>query len=150
MQDDVKWMQHALSLASHAEKQNEVPVGAVLVLENQILGEGWNSSISACDPTAHAEVMALRLAAQKIKNYRLRNSTLYVTLEPCAMCVGAIIHARVKRVVFGAFDLKSGAVESVLQLRHAPGFNHLVEYQGGLLEIPCGEIVRNFFRPKRK
>jgi len=113
---DVFWMQHALELAKRAESEGEVPVGAVVVYDEQVIGEGWNSPISDNDPTAHAEIMALRSAAKKINNYRLLDTTLYVTLEPCIMCTGAITHSRVKRVVYGATDPKAGAETMRLML----------------------------------
>lgn len=149
LERDQFWMQCAIQLAKKAAEQDEVPVGAVLVLDDQIIGEGWNRPISTQDPTAHAEVIALRQGAEKIKNYRLVNSTLYVTLEPCVMCVGAIVHARVQRVVFGAFDPKTGAVSSVYQLGGKNQFNHRVEYCGGLLANECGELLKKFFQARR-
>ena len=146
---DHHMMQRAMSLAETAAENNEVPVGAVLLLNEKIIGEGWNQPIKKCDPTAHAEIMALREAANAIKNYRLLNTTLYVTLEPCAMCVGAIVHARIKRVVFGAYDFKSGAVMSALSLHEAKAFNHQVIYEGGLMAKECGEMLSELFRKKR-
>jgi tRNA(adenine34) deaminase len=148
-EQDHQWMRHALELAKMAELNNEVPIGAVLISENKIIGEGSNSPITHHDPTAHAEIMALRAGAKNIGNYRLVDTTLYVTLEPCAMCVGAIVHARVKRVVFGAFDPKSGAVSSVFELGENEKFNHRVQYEGGLLAEPCGVLLKDFFRAKR-
>ncbi len=142
-------MQHALELARDAECHREVPVGAVLVQEGVVVGEGWNRPISACDPTAHAEVVALRSAASAVGNYRLPGTTLYVTLEPCAMCAGAIIHARMARVVFGARDPKGGAAGSVFALLGTERLNHRVEVEGGVLEQECGELLRNFFRRRR-
>ncbi len=150
MQQTLHWMRHALGLAKQAEQAGEVPVGAVLVLNDNIIGEGWNQPISCADPTAHAEIMALRAAGQALSNYRLTNSTLYVTLEPCAMCAAAIIHARVKRVVFGAFDQRSGAVGSVLNLFEAGYWNHRVEYEGGMLATESAELLTHFFQEKRK
>lgn len=147
--DDAIFMQRAIQLAKTAADHQEVPVGAVLVLNNQIIGEGWNHPIQAHDPSAHAEIIALRHAADRIKNYRIVNSTLYVTLEPCVMCVGAIVHARVQRVVYGASDPKTGAVSSVFNLSEASQFNHRVEYVGGLLAEECGELLRQFFRARR-
>lgn len=159
------WMQRALMLAKLAAKNQEVPVGAVLVVDNQMIGEGWNRPICTHDATAHAEIIALRLGAEKLKNYRLVHSTLYVTLEPCVMCVGAIVHARVERVVYGAPDPKSGAVVSRFQLGDAslyprskmtseprvnsPAFNHRVEYEGGLLVDECSAVLKEFFRERR-
>ena len=146
---DVFYMQRAIQLAEAAAVNQEVPVGAVLVLNDQIIGEGSNQPIQTHDPSAHAEMIALRRAAEKIKNYRLINTTLYVTLEPCLMCVGAIVHARVKRVVYGAPDPKTGAVASVFSLGEAKQFNHRVEYQGGVLAEACGELLKQFFRERR-
>lgn len=147
---DQQWMQHAIMLAEAAERNNEVPVGAILVLNDEIVGSGSNQPISQCDPTAHAEIIALRQAAQKINNYRLLDTTLYVTLEPCLMCVGAIIHARIKRVVFGAYDLRAGAVMSAFQMQDDKKLNHRVSYEGGLLKEECGKILSEFFQSKRK
>ncbi len=148
--EDEAWMRHAIRLAQRAETQGEVPVGAVLVLDGQCIAEGWNTPITDNDPTAHAEIIAIRLAGQKLNNYRLLNCTLYVTLEPCVMCVGAIAHARVKRLVFGAFDEKRGAVCSALQLANADFLNHQVDWQGNVLAEPCGNLLRDFFKAKRK
>lgn len=149
MRQDSDWMQQALLLAKKAEKVNEVPVGAVLVWNNEFIASGYNQPISKNDPTAHAEIIALRQGAEKIGNYRLLNATLYVTLEPCMMCVGAMVHARIQRLVFGAYDLKTGAVTSVATLLDAPFLNHKVQYQGGVLAQECGEILSNFFKSKR-
>lgn len=146
---DIFWMQHAIHLAEIAAKQEEVPVGAVLVLEDKVIGEGSNRPIGNCDPTAHAEIIALRAGANNLNNYRLVNSTLYVTLEPCIMCVGAIVHARIKRLVFGAFDPKAGAIHSAFQLLDTNKLNHRVEYAGGLLEESCGKILSEFFKARR-
>jgi tRNA(adenine34) deaminase len=146
---DIFWMQRAIHLAKTAAQQQEVPVGAVLVFEDTMMGEGFNCSISTCDPTAHAEVVALRNSAKSMGNYRLINSTLYVTLEPCIMCVGALVQARVKRVVFGASDPKAGAVHSVFQMAHDTQLNHRVEYHGGLLAEECGNLLTEFFRSRR-
>jgi tRNA(adenine34) deaminase len=146
---DEYWMRQAILLANKAESLDEVPVGAVLVHENKIIGEGWNQPIGLNDPTAHAEIMALRAGALTVKNYRLVDTTLYVTLEPCAMCVGAIIHARVKRVVFGASDPKTGAAGSVFPLLNDDKFNHKVEVTGGVLADECGGLLKRFFGKKR-
>lgn len=148
-EQDEFWMQHAIRLAEKAAEQDEVPVGAVLTLANKIIGEGWNRPISECDPTAHAEVIALRQGAKHLGNYRLIDTILYVTLEPCIMCVGALVHARVKRVVFGASDPKSGGVHSAFQMGIASSFNHRIEYQNGLLKEQCGMLLVEFFRKKR-
>lgn len=147
--DDQFFMQQAIELAKTAEKNQEVPVGAVLVLDNKIIAAGWNRPITACDPSAHAEIIALREGAKHLGNYRLIDTTLYVTLEPCAMCVGALVHARVKRVVFGAFDPKAGAVQSALPLGSASHFNHKIEYQGGVLADTCGQLLSEFFKARR-
>ncbi len=142
------WMQAALKLAKKAEQQDEVPVGAVLILNDQLLGEGWNCPIQTLDPTAHAETIALREAAKVQKNYRLVETTLYVTLEPCLMCVGALIQARIARLVFGAWDPKAGAVQSVYQGLDLLS-NHRLPYAGGLLEAECAGLLTAFFRGKR-
>ena len=147
---DTFWMQYALELAKRAESEGEVPVGAVVVYEDQVIGEGWNRPIIDSDPTAHAEIMALRAAAKKINNYRLLDSTLYVTLEPCIMCTGAIIHSRVKRVVYGAFDPKAGASESAFTILGTDCLNHKVDVTNGILAEECGQILTTFFRNKRK
>lgn len=147
---DEKFMRHALSLADKAEALGEIPVGAVLVdSEGNILGEGWNLSIIENDPTAHAEIVALRHAAKKIKNYRLLNTTLYVTLEPCTMCAGAILHSRIQRLVFGALDYKTGAVGSRFHFFDDYHMNHCVEITGGVLAQECGEKLSAFFRRRR-
>lgn len=142
-------MRHALLLARRARQAGEVPVGAVVVHEGRIVGEGWNRPIGMHDPSAHAEMVAMRDAAQRIGNYRLLDTTLYVTLEPCVMCAGAIVHARIKRLVFGAWDPKAGAVSSVYDVIGTPRLNHRVEWQGGVLETPCAETLRAFFRERR-
>jgi tRNA(adenine34) deaminase len=147
-QDEV-FMRHALLLARRAEVAGEVPVGAVVVREGRVIGEGWNRPIGEHDPSAHAEIVALRDAAQRIGNYRLAGSTLYVTLEPCVMCAGAIVHARIARLVFGADDPKAGAVRSVYDVIAQPRLNHRVAWQGGVLGDECGERLRAFFRARR-
>jgi tRNA(adenine34) deaminase len=146
---DKHWMRHALMLASRAEEENEVPVGAILVRGDILLAGGWNQPIAGHDPTAHAEIVAIRAACREDSNYRLTGTTLYVTLEPCAMCVGAIMHARIGRVVYGAKDPKAGAAESVFPLLGSKRFNHSVEVRGGVLAEECGEILRDFFRARR-
>ena len=146
---DLFWMQHALELAQRAESEGEVPVGAVLVLDEQVVGEGWNRPITDNDPTAHAEIMALRSAAKKLNNYRLLGTTLYVTLEPCIMCSGAIIHSRVKRVVYGALDPKAGAAQSAFTILGTDKLNHQVYVDAGVLAKECGEILSTFFKKKR-
>jgi tRNA(adenine34) deaminase len=146
---DQHYMQQAFSLAKKAESEGEVPVGAVIVSDNTVIAEGWNQPIQLHDPSAHAEMMALRKAATTIGNYRLKNTTLYVTLEPCAMCVGAMIHARIQRLVFGAYDPKAGAVKSVFHLLDDPRHNHAIEWQGGVMESDCGAILKAFFKQRR-
>ena len=146
---DLFWMQRALELARQAEAEGEVPVGAVLVKEDQILGEGWNAPIGEHDPTAHAEIRALRNAATRLGNYRLPDTTLYVTLEPCVMCAGAIIHARIQRVVYGAVDPKTGAAGSVFDILNSELHNHRVNISGGVLEQECSTLLKDFFQAKR-
>jgi tRNA(adenine34) deaminase len=146
---DVQFMRHALALARKAAELGEVPVGAVLVKDGAIIGEGYNRPIGDRDPSAHAEMIALRAAAQRLGNYRLPGTTLYVTLEPCIMCAGAIVHARVERLVFGAGDPKAGAVESVYDVIAVPRLNHVVQWTGGILENECGSLLREFFRARR-
>ncbi|MDW8479583.1 MAG: tRNA adenosine(34) deaminase TadA [Xanthomonadales bacterium] len=143
-------MRRALELARRAaESEEEVPVGAVLVLGGEVLGEGWNRTIALSDPTAHAEILALRAAGARLRNYRLTGSTLYVTLEPCVMCAGAIVHARVARVVFAAFDPKTGAAGSRFDTLLRPEHNHRPAVAGGLLAEEAGELLRDFFRARR-
>jgi tRNA(adenine34) deaminase len=143
-------MRRALALAAEAERHGEVPVGAVVVADGEIVGEGWNRPIGARDPTAHAEIVALRAAAAALQNYRLPGTTLYVTLEPCAMCAGAIVHARVARVVFGATDPRAGAAGSVFDLLPSDRrFNHYVSCEGGVLAEQCAGLLRDFFRARR-
>lgn len=146
---DEAWMWHALRLAQRAEQHGEVPVGALLVKDDLCIAEGWNQPIQSNDPTAHAEIIAIRKAGLALDNYRLIDTTLYVTLEPCVMCMGAIAHARVKRLVFGAFDPKRGAVCHALQLSDAAFLNHRVEWTGGVLEQNCAAILTDFFKARR-
>lgn len=146
---DEYWLQHALQLAQRAYQQGEVPVGAVLVREQQVLGEGWNQVISQSDPSAHAEIMALRAAGLAVGNYRLPSTSLYVTLEPCVMCAGALIHARVERVVFGAYDLKTGAAGSVFDTLIDQHHNHQIQVIGGVSQLACAEQLQAFFRERR-
>lgn len=148
--NDMKWMQHAYQLALRAQQQGEVPVGAVLVKENSIIGEGWNRPIESHDPTAHAEIMALRDAATKIQNYRLVDTTLYITLEPCVMCAGAIVHARIKRVVFSTVDPRTGAAGSVFSILNSSELNHQVDVEHGILSTESAELLKNFFKEKRQ
>jgi tRNA(adenine34) deaminase len=150
MSEDEVFMARALELARQAEADGEVPVGAVVVLDGRIVGEGRNRPIAAHDPTAHAEIQALREAGERRANYRLPGSTLYVTLEPCAMCAGAVVHARVARVVYGAPDPKSGAAGSVFDLLPSDArFNHRTECEGGVLADACSALLRDFFRRRR-
>lgn len=142
-------MQRAIALARCAEADGEVPVGAVVVRGGEMLGEGWNRPISGHDPTAHAEIVALRAAAQRAGNYRLPGTTLYVTLEPCLMCTGAMVHARVERLVFGAYDPKRGAAGSQFDAFSSPGLNHRVTVQGGVLAEDCMKLLQDFFRERR-
>ena len=147
---DEDWMRHALTLAQKAADLGEVPVGAVLVRDEQLLAEGWNQPIGGNDPTAHAEIMAIRQAAQKVENYRLPGTTLYITIEPCSMCAGAIIHARISRVVFGASEPRAGAAGSVINLLQNEQFNHQTEVTSGVLAEECGQILKDFFAIRRK
>lgn len=143
-------MRRALDLARQAAAAGEVPVGALVVRDDAVVGEGWNRPIASHDPSAHAEIVALREAASRAGNYRLPGSTLYVTLEPCPMCAGAIVHARVARVVFGATDPRAGAAGSVFDLLPSDQrFNHFADCAGGLLAEECGELLRGFFRARR-
>jgi len=143
-------MHHALTLAHKAAESGEVPVGAVLVRDNQLLAEGWNQPIRQNDPTAHAEIMAIRQAAKQSENYRLPGATLYITIEPCSMCAGAIIHARISRVVFGASEPRAGAVGSVINLLQNEQFNHQADVTPGVLAEECGQILKDFFALRRK
>lgn len=148
-EQDERWMRHAMALASKAEGIGEIPVGAVLVLGGEVVGEGWNRSISEHDACAHAEIMAIRAAGMRLQNYRLLDTTLYVTLEPCCMCAGALIHSRVKRVVYGARDLKTGAAGSVFEILQDPRHNHRVELHGGVLAEACSSQLSDFFKRRR-
>ena len=143
------WMRHALMLAQRAWDEGEVPVGAVLVHNNRIIGEGWNRPIGRHDPTAHAEIMALRQGGLVLQNYRLLDTTLYVTLEPCVMCAGAMVHGRIGTLVFGARDLKTGAAGSLMDVLHHPGMNHRVEVVEGTLSDECSGMLSEFFRQRR-
>ena len=142
-------MQAALELAGEAAALGEVPVGAVVVRAGEIIGRGFNRPISSADPTAHAEIVALREAAARLRNYRLPDCDLYVTLEPCAMCVGAMVHARIARIVYGAADPKTGACGSIVDLPALSTFNHHGRFEGGTLERECGEILKRFFAERR-
>lgn len=148
--EDEAYMRRALQLAGHArDAENEVPVGAVLVQDRQIVGLGWNRNITLHDPTAHAEIMALRAAGEKLANYRIVGATLYVTLEPCAMCSMALVHARVGRVVYGTTDPKTGAAGSVFDTLISDRHNHRIQVQGGLLADEAAALLRDFFRARR-
>jgi tRNA(adenine34) deaminase len=149
MSNDELFMAEALELARQAEANGEVPVGAVVVIGGQIVGRGFNSPIRLTDPTAHAEMLALREAAKAIGNYRLEAATMYATLEPCVMCAGALVAARVKRLVFGARDLRFGGVRSKFQLADSELLNHRLEITEGVLGGPCLELVKSFFERKR-
>jgi tRNA(adenine34) deaminase len=147
--NDADWMRRALALAERAQEEGEVPVGALVVRDGLMLGEGWNRPIAAHDPTAHAEILALRAAAEKASDYRLIGATLYVTLEPCPMCAAAIAHARITRLVFGAWDPRQGAAGSAFNLVDAPAMNHRVDAFGGVLSDECGALLRRFFADRR-
>lgn len=146
---DLQFMASALLLAERAAAQDEVPVGAVLVENGVVIGEGWNQPVRHHDPTAHAEILALRSGAARLGNYRLEQCTLYATLEPCAMCMGAILNARIKRLVFGAQDPKAGACGSVLDLSRTPGLNHRLDVFGGVLNEEAAAVLKKFFAARR-
>ena len=143
-------MRAALDQARRAQERGEVPVGAVVVLDDAIVGEGFNQPIAAHDPTAHAEIVALRDAARRIRNYRLTGATLYVTIEPCQMCVGALVHARVARIVYGAREPKAGAIESAMRAHEHPSLNHRLVAVGGVLEDECREVIQGFFEGEKE
>jgi len=149
MHSDELWMEEALREAQRALASGEVPVGAVVVHDGRVVGRGWNHPITAHDPTAHAEILALREAGQTIGNYRLLDCDLYVTVEPCAMCAGAITHARIRRLVYGAEDAKAGAVHSMFQVLNHPKLNHQVEVSSGVLAARCMDLLQSFFRERR-
>jgi len=149
LQTDLRWMGHALSLARKAEGEGEVPVGAVIVRNGEPVGEGWNRNITLNDPSAHAEIIALRNAGRHLQNYRLPGCVMYVTLEPCAMCVGAIIHARLAGLVFGAADPKTGALGGAYSLPMEYPQNHLLQYRGGVLASDSSELLKIFFQARR-
>ena len=146
---DVDFMQRALLLAQRAAQEGEVPVGALLVLDNEVIGEGWNQPISRHDPTAHAEIVALRAGAVALQNYRLGAATLYATLEPCVMCMGAVLNARISRVVFGAWDAKAGACGSVVDLPREPRLAHQLDVFGGVCSEEAASLLRQFFASRR-
>jgi len=149
-EQDIEWMKHALKLADKAEAIGEVPVGACVVANGEVIGEGWNTPIQDHNPTAHAEVHAVTQAAKHVQNYRLIDATLYVTLEPCSMCAGMLVHARVKRVVFGAWDAKTGAAGSVMNLLQHPVLNHQSEIVSGVLADECANKISAFFKRRRE
>ncbi|MCW8925531.1 MAG: tRNA adenosine(34) deaminase TadA [Xanthomonadales bacterium] len=149
-QRDHAWMREALRLAGRAEAEGEVPVGAVVVRDGQVIGRGWNRNIGLDDPSAHAEIIAMREAGQKLANHRLVNCSLYVTLEPCPMCAGAMIHARLERIVYGASDPKTGAAGGKFDLLLDPAHNHAPAVEGGCLAGECSESLKTFFRSRRK
>jgi tRNA(adenine34) deaminase len=142
-------MRTALALAVEARRRGEVPVGAVVVLDGTVIGTGFNQPIAATDPTAHAEIVALREAGRRLGNYRLTGATLYVTIEPCQMCVGAMIHARIARLVYGTREPKAGAIESAMRAHEHPSLNHRMDATGGVLEEECRAVMQEFFREKR-
>ena len=150
MNEDEKWMQIAIREANLAKNKGEVPVGAIIIQNNRIIAKAHNSPISKNDPTAHAEVLAIRNASKKLQNYRLPGTTLYVTLEPCAMCLGAVIHARINRIVFGTSDPKSGVCGSTANLTSETFFNHKIIVNGGILEKDCKKILQSFFKLRRQ
>jgi tRNA(adenine34) deaminase len=143
------WMREALEEAQRAEAEGEVPVGAIILINEKIVGRGRNHSIKSHDPTAHAEVLALRHAAHSMRNYRLPGSILVVTIEPCLMCMGALVHARVDEIIFGAADPKAGAVQSVFQMANVPQLNHQIAVTAGVLADECGQLLRGFFESRR-
>ncbi len=144
------WMGFALAEAKLARQKEEVPIGAIILLNDEIIGRGHNQPIKSCDPTAHAEIIALREAAQKIENYRLSEATLYVTIEPCAMCAGAIVNARIKRLVFGAVEPRQGAISSVFQICSNRSLNHQVNVTAGIKEAECKDLMQGFFKARRQ
>ena len=146
---DEEFMGAALELAREARERGEVPVGAVLVIDGEIMGRGFNQPVSRNDPTAHAEIVALRQAGREAGNYRLPGSTMYVTIEPCQMCVGAMVHARVARVVYGTPEPKAGAIESAMRAHEHPALNHRLEVTGRVLENECREVIQGFFKERR-
>ena len=150
MNNDEKWMALAIKQAIKADTEGEVPIGAVLIKDEQLIAQAHNQPISTNDATAHAEIQLLRAAGKHQKNYRLIDTTIYVTLEPCAMCLGAMMHARIARIVFGAFDSKTGVCGSRVDLTTESFFNHEIEISGGVLETECTELLQSFFKSRRK
>lgn len=149
MTADERFMRAALALATTAGERGEVPVGAVVVLDDEVIGEGGNQPIGAHDPTAHAEIVALRAAGEQLRNYRLTGATLYVTIEPCQMCVGAMVHARIARLVYGTPEPKAGAIESAMRAHEHPALNHRIDAVGGVLEAECRAVIQRFFEERR-
>jgi len=147
--DDQYWMRQALELAAQAGERNEVPVGAIVVIDDQVIGRGFNRPISGCDPSAHAEIEAIRDAANRLDNYRLVDATLYVTIEPCSMCAGAIVHSRIKRLVYGALEPKAGVATSQTPFFDQPWLNHQVDVEGGVLADECSAMISGFFARRR-
>ncbi len=150
MKSAEEWMQIALELAKQAEALDEVPIGAVVVREGELIGQGFNRTISSADPTAHAEIVAIRDAAKNLDNYRLTGSDLYVTIEPCSMCAGALIHARINQLFYGATEPRAGAVCSSIEVLGNPNVNHRVQHQGGILETETSQLIASFFQRKRQ
>ncbi len=142
-------MRQALALAARAAESGEVPVGALVVVDGEVVGEGWNQPIATSDPTAHAEIVAMRMASRHLRNYRLSGATLVVTVEPCLMCVGAMVHARIATVVYGAPEPRAGALGSAVAAHETPGLNHRVAVEGGVLADECRELMQTFFRDRR-
>jgi tRNA(adenine34) deaminase len=149
LRSDELWMEEALRSAQRALEAGEVPVGAVVVYQGRMVGRGWNRNLTDCDPTAHAEIVALREAGRTLGNHRLGDCELFATIEPCAMCAGAAVHARVRRLVYGADDPKAGAIHSILQVVNHPGLNHRMEVRGGVLAGRSAEMLQEFFRNRR-
>lgn len=147
--EDERWLDHALELAQRGAAEGEVPVGAVVVRDGEVLGEGWNRPVGSHDPTAHAEIVALRAAAEQLGNYRLSGATLYVTIEPCTMCAGALVHARIARLVYGAPEPRSGAIRSSARALETPGLNHQVDVCSGIRAEAAARLMQDFFRAKR-
>jgi tRNA(adenine34) deaminase len=147
--NDELWMEEALRAAQRALEAGEVPVGAVVVCDGRIVGRGWNRNITDSDPTAHAEIVALREAGATVGNHRLASCDLFATIEPCSMCAGALVHARIKRLIYGADDPKAGAVQSVMQVLNHPQLNHKVEVRNGVLAGRCAELLQSFFKSRR-
>jgi tRNA(adenine34) deaminase len=149
MDGNHEFMRAALALAAEAGRRGEVPVGSVVVLDGRVIGSGYNQPIASSDPTAHAEIVAIREAGRRLGNYRLTGATLYVTIEPCQMCVGAMIHARVARLVYGTREPKAGAIESAMRAHEHPSLNHRMEAIGGVLEDECRQVIQEFFQERR-